>query len=218
MKIDLTNAIAREGRLPGLRWNGWKEHCCTSKRRRPTPIACADCSKAISAAWSRPSRRKRRRRHRVLFDPEQRRAPRAARLRGRPVSGDDSQPHRSIRRQRADHPAPGTNRYLDPASRYSGSRSGPKRLSAKRLCSNSNWSTITQMSKTRSKTVRRRAAKCFTGMREGRGGAADKQAYVLESRALMTGEYIQDAQGATGSANGRGVGRVDSQRQRRAPV
>ncbi len=29
---------------------------------------------------------------------------------------------------------------------------------------------------------------------KGLGGAADKQAYVLESRALMTGEYIQDAQ------------------------
>ena len=28
---------------------------------------------------------------------------------------------------------------------------------------------------------------------KGLGGAADKQAYVLESRALMTGEYIQDA-------------------------
>ena len=61
-------------------------------------------------------------RHGFLFDPQQGRAALAARLCRRSVAGNDSQPDRSIRRQRADHSTRRTRKYPDPASRHSRSR------------------------------------------------------------------------------------------------
>ena len=43
------------------------------------------------------------------------------RVGGRSVAGDDPQPHRPVRRERADHPAPGRPRHPDPAARHPGS-------------------------------------------------------------------------------------------------
>ena len=61
---------------------------------------------------------------RFLHDAQPRRDPRAARLYRRSIARNDSQSHRPIRRQRADHSAPGAQQYSGPTPRHSRSAAG----------------------------------------------------------------------------------------------
>jgi preprotein translocase subunit SecD len=58
---------------------------------------------------------------------------------------------------------------------------------------NSSSSTTQPMLRMRSKTARPWATTALRSCGRGEGAGTEKQAYVVESRPLMTGEYVQDA-------------------------
>ena len=135
-----------------------------------------------------------RRRDRFFFDPERKESSRAARLRRRPIARDHSQSHRPVRRQRADHPAPGATDILvqlpgiqDPERAKE--IIGKTALLEFKLVDDN----VNPEDAAKSGAPPGRAGALRPGRERRAGASAAKVPYVLEARTLMTGEYINDA-------------------------